>query len=374
MKTMTLLDLHHPLVRERARAALWTLFAGDALAMPVHWFYNPNDILRAFPGGIRRFENAPEHHPSSIMALHSTRQGGRTSAERAPAREIVGTVILKGRAHLWGRQGVHYHHGMRAGENTLNAHCARLLMRQLVADNHRYDRDRFLQAYIDFMTADPPPHPDTYAESYHRGFFANLVAGHPPHRCGARTHDTPSMGGLVTIGPLALHALLQGEELERVQLLCRQHLATTHPDEMLARVCDSFVRLIASLLLRPEGADPRRELALAARDPLHIDLEALVKGARKDRDVVGGRYSTACYIVDSWPCLLYLAHVYGENLREGLLANTNLGGENCHRGAVLGVLLGLMSGQADREWSAELKDREAIGKEIDALLAAPGLP
>ncbi len=370
---MTSHEFQHPLVRQRARAALWMLFAGDALAMPVHWFYNPDDITRVFPGGIRRFEDAPDHHPSSIMPLHSTRRGGRASAERSPRPEIVGSVILKGRGHLWGRKGVHYHHGMRAGENTLNAHCVRLLMRQLVADGHHYDRDRFLKDYIDFMTADPPPHPDTYAESYHRGFFANLLAGHPPHRCGARTHDTPSMGGLVTIGPLALHALLQGEKLERAQLLCRQHLAATHPDEMLARVCDSYVALIAALLLRPGSGDPRPALDLAARDPLNIDLEALAKGARNDRDVVGGRFSTACYITDSWPCLLYLAHAYGKNPRDGLIANANLGGENCHRGAVLGVLLGLIGGQAEMDWARELKDSEAIGKEMDALLAAPDL-
>jgi ADP-ribosylglycohydrolase len=93
---------------------------------------------------------------------------------------------------------------MQAGDNTLNAHCARVLMRSIIASNGRYSRDHFLQSYIEFMTADPPRHRDTYAESYHRGFFANLVAGKPPHQCGARTHDTPSMGGLVTIGPLAM--------------------------------------------------------------------------------------------------------------------------------------------------------------------------
>ncbi|HMY39661.1 MAG TPA: ADP-ribosylglycohydrolase family protein, partial [Marinagarivorans sp.] len=64
-------------INNRARAALQLLYVADALSMPVHWFYNPLDILKAFPGGIKQFEAAPSLHPSSIMALHSTSSGGR---------------------------------------------------------------------------------------------------------------------------------------------------------------------------------------------------------------------------------------------------------------------------------------------------------
>ena len=86
--------------------------------MPVHWFYNPGNILTAFPPhGIQRMEAAPEVHPSSIMSLHSTTRGGRGSQDRKDQKEVVGDVILKGRRHLWGRPNGHYHHGMQAGEN-----------------------------------------------------------------------------------------------------------------------------------------------------------------------------------------------------------------------------------------------------------------
>lgn len=64
-------------------------------------------------------------------------------------------------------------------------------MRCLAEDNGHYRSQTFLKAYIGFMTADPPRHPDTYAESYHRGFFANLEKGLPPEKCGMVTHDTP---------------------------------------------------------------------------------------------------------------------------------------------------------------------------------------
>jgi ADP-ribosylglycohydrolase len=363
-----------PLSLQRASAALASLFVGDALAMPVHWYYNTADIERAFPGGIKNLEAAPEFHPSSIMSLHSTRQGGRSMREkgRADAPEIIGSVILKGRRHLWGQANRHYHHGMQAGDNTLNAHCARVLMRSIAACGGRYDRDHFLQSYIGFMTADPPRHRDTYAESYHRGFFANLVAGTPPHECGARTHDTPSMGGLVTIGPLAMNSLLHGTGLATVQATCREHLFLTHPDETLGRICDGYVALIAGLLLRKAGESPERHLQEAARTTVGIDLARMAERARTDREIVGGKYSTACYISDSWPSLLYLAYKYRNDLKAALLANTNLGGENAHRGAVLGGIVSLSCGSTADNWFERLVDFQAIQSETEALLAPFG--
>ena len=35
--------------------------------MPVHWYYNPDNIANGFDGGIRRYEAAPHPHPESFM-------------------------------------------------------------------------------------------------------------------------------------------------------------------------------------------------------------------------------------------------------------------------------------------------------------------
>jgi len=59
---------------------------------------------------------------------------------------------------------------------------------------------------------------------------------------------------------------------------------------------------------------------------------------------VGRRLSTACYVEDSVPSVLYLALKYHNRPEQGLVANTNLGGDNVHRGAVLGALLGAENG------------------------------
>jgi len=359
---------------QRARTALLALFAGDALSMPVHWFYNPLDIQRAFPGGIRKMEAAPASHPSSIMSLHSTSAGGRSNRlntgnkkTTTTTKEIVGDVILKGKRHHWGIANEHYHCGMPAGENTLNAWCARVMMKSIIA-NGEYQQNQFLNDYIEFMTADEPQHPDTYAESYHRGFFANLVAGNKPDKCAAVTHDTPSIGGLVTVVPLAIHSLIKGVDPNTTQKICRQHLLLTHPDETLARVCDSLVVLVHELLIRPDDHDPGPLLVNAANSIPKTDLERLVKKAPSDLHVIGGHYSSACYITDSWPCMLYLAAKYQPDTQDALIANTNAGGENAHRGAVLGSVVGLISGVPKGTLFDQLRHKEVISQEIEQLL------
>ena len=64
------------------------------------------------------------------MNLSNTGGGGRGSDKG----EIVGSVILHGKKQFWVRGGnFHYHHGMSAGENTLDALVTRLLSKTMVA-------------------------------------------------------------------------------------------------------------------------------------------------------------------------------------------------------------------------------------------------
>lgn len=352
---------------ERARAGLKAFFVGDALSMPVHWYYNPLDIQREFPGGIQKMEAAPAFHPSSIMSLHSTSAGGRGRQGKTGHKEIVGDVILKNKRRFWGIPNQHYHQGMPAGENTLNAWCSRLLIR-CITKRGSYDQSHFLDNYIKYMTADEPQHPDTYAESYHRGFFANLEAGKAKDQCGALTHDTPSIGGLVTIVPLAIHLLLTSHSISEAQTICRQHLFLTHPDDTLARVCDSLVTLIDQLLTRADQEDPIPLIVEAGKSIPGTNIGTLVKKAPSDLHVIGRQYSSACYITDSWPCMLYLAGKYHTDTTAALKANTNAGGENAHRGAVLGSIVGLTNADGCTELYDQLVHRESITEEINNLL------
>lgn len=355
-------------ITSRATAALHNLFIGDALAMPVHWYYRVSDIDEAFPSGIKTFEAPPTFHPSSIMSLHSTSGGGRKAAESHNQTSIVGDVILKGKAQYWDRPNVHYHQGMRAGDNTLNAHCALTLIEVMNASGGHYNRDGFLRAYIQLMMADDSEHPDTYAESYHRGFFANLAKGSPPDQCAAVTHDTPSIGGLVTIAPLAIGERLRGTSLADTRQLCREHLALTHPDDFLTEVCDAYVQLIDGLLFRQDDTQVRELLLNAARGVSRRDLTKLVEGRRAEREVIGNVLSPACYISDAWPAVLYLACKHQQDPLRALQVNAEVGGDNVHRGSVLGVLLGLIQAEAAGGLFDQLSKQATINPAIEQLV------
>jgi ADP-ribosylglycohydrolase len=50
--------------------------------------------------------------------------------------------------------------------------------------------------------------------------------------------------------------------------------------------------------------------------------------------------SPACYIPDAFPAALFIAWRHATDFAAGVRANALCGGDNCHRGVVVGGLLG----------------------------------
>jgi ADP-ribosylglycohydrolase len=90
--------------------------------------------------------------------------------------------------------------------------------------------------------------------------------------------------------------------------------------------------------------------------------------------VIGGLLSPACYIDQSLPAVLYLAARYPDDIEAALIANTNAGGDNCHRGAILGAILGAALGfQAIPErWIQGLSAYDRLQQEIDTFVGRFG--
>jgi ADP-ribosyl-[dinitrogen reductase] hydrolase len=351
--------------RERLRGALWGMFVGDALAMPVHWYYDLAALQRDF-GTVRDYQAPRDYHPNSIMSLASTGAAGRGTQEG----DVVGSVILKGKKPLWARPNRHYHHGLRDGDNTLNLLCARVLLRSMNSAG-RYDSGDFLREYVAFMTA-PNSHNDTYAESYHRDFFANYARGVSPDRCaGAESHDTASIGALVALPPVIAAALREDDPASLDSTLLA-HLRLTHRSAKLERYALALGRLLRQLLQDP---DPHVGLlACGVAESFGFAATRLVEQVNRkrlpDSHVIGGLISPACYIEHSFPAVLYLAARYADDFEAALVANTNVGGDNCHRGALLGALLGAALGYRaipDR-WIQGLRSRIELEEEIDAFV------
>ncbi len=315
--------LPQPLSDEsRCRGALHGLFIGDALAMPVHWYYDTHALQRDY-GRVTDFLAPKNPHPDSILWRSSY----------TPLNEKGN--ILHDQFQYWGKRGIHYHQFLQAGENTLNLKLCTLLMDSLNA-NKGYSSDDYLKRYIAFMTT-PGSHRDTYVEEYHRHFFTNYAAGKPARQCGVMEKHIGGLVGLVPIVVFYRHSPSRAREAALA------HLSLTHLGQKMVTAAELLIHLLIEVL---SGKTLREVLVQQIRDqknPLygHPYGEWL---AVSDEKVVGQRLSTACYVEDSVPSVLYLALKYHDEPEKGLIVNTNLGGDNVHRGAVLGSLLGAANG------------------------------
>jgi ADP-ribosyl-[dinitrogen reductase] hydrolase len=349
-----------PTLASRIQGAIYGIAIADAMSMPVHWFYDPRYIKRDF-GLIQSYQAPKAEHPTSIMDLSSTGGAGRGNQQG----NIIGDVINHGKKQYWGKPNMHYHRGMKAGENTLNAVTARLLVRTIVA-NGRHDPQEWLKAYVEFMTT-PGSHNDTYAETYHRMFFKNYVAGKKPENCADDDkHNVASAGGLVCLPPPALLAAVsQGDNVAKAveaagKAAVTQQL-TTHGSAELVPYTKLYAEVLARVVV---GNESLKDVAADVARRLGINLESLVrKAGGDDTNVIGRHFSSACYIEHSLPSLLYLAYRYADDPRMGVIANTNVGGENCHRGSALGALLGAANGV--EAWPEEWRTGLVAGAEID---------
>jgi ADP-ribosylglycohydrolase len=309
-------------IHPKSRAVLYGLCIGDALAMPVHWYYNRHALNEDY-GKVTDYLEPRNPHPDSILWR------SRYTAPNSKGE------ILHDQSQYWGRRNIHYHQFLMAGENTLNVKLCRLLIESI---NHlsTYDADDFLERYVAFMTT-PGSHNDTYIEECHRNFFANYARGLPARRCGV---NEKHIGGIVGVIPIAAFYVRQPDRARRTAL---EHLALTHPGVKM----ETAAKLVIDLLLKLFNGVPLKSAILeeieTQSNPLlgHPFVKLLDE---PDDRVIGPRFSAACYVEDSIPAVVYLALKYHDDPETALIVNTNLGGDNAARGSVLGALLGAAHG------------------------------
>ena len=311
-------------IDQNRKGALWGLYIGDALAMPVHWYYNRKALDDDY-GWVTGYLAPKNPHPDSILFRSSCTATG-------PRGEI-----LHDQAPYWGREGTHYHYHqfLKAGENTLNLNLCSLLIQSL-NECGGYDAEDYLRRYIAFMTT-PGSHRDTYIEECHRNFFANYAKGVPPRQCGAVEKH---IGGLPGIVPIVVYYHAQPDRAREAAL---EHIALTHPGGKMRSAGALLVELLISVLAGERLTAAIRRMLREQKYPfVGHPFEKLL--GDPDDWVIGPRFSTACYVEHSVPVVLYLAFKYSNDPEKALVVNTNLGGDNVYRGAVLGALLGAENG------------------------------
>jgi ADP-ribosyl-[dinitrogen reductase] hydrolase len=335
----------------------------DAVSMPVHWYYDQTALDRDYPELMAVAADAS--HCSPYLAPRHPHSGSILWRSRwtPPSPQFD---ILREQARFWGQHGIHYHQFLVAGENTLNDRLAIELF-DLVRRDGCYDPEKWLDRYVRLML-EPGWHRDTYVEEYHRHFFTNLAAGRKPINCGVRDIH---IGGLVPVPALVAALGPRHHDLRRI---VRLHVGLTHKDPDVLAAADALVRMLCDALPRPDEA-PRT--TAAAREALReailthgsdwVSLAKLTAWEKlSDRQLVGGTLSSACYIDEAFPAALALAWRHAGDFPAGVVANARCGGDNCHRGAVVGSLAATAGG-IPAEWlnglqsSARFRDPGSTG-------------
>jgi len=344
------------MVSARASAALWGLFAGDALAMPVHWYYDLAQ-LRADFGVLTTYEAPMPRFPNSIMSLSSTGGGGRGSDKG----DIVGRVILHGKQRFWARGGAyHYHNGMQPGENTLEAQLVRVALRTIARaqGSQSFPVESFRKAYVRFMTT-PGTHNDTYASTCHRMFFANYDLGRPLEDCPDNDqHNVDTIDGLTVPAAVAAVSAARGRTDDDVVRDAVAAAGATRHSPELQRYTEIYVKLLLQVL---RGADLRTAVSATAQT-VGFDVARSAAGTSDPM--------AACYLHSSFPALLHFAFKHSDSVERALLANANAGGENVARGAALGVLLGAYHSQVPASLRLGLTSHGELQDEIEELTGA----
>ncbi|XP_051913446.1 uncharacterized protein LOC127595742 [Hippocampus zosterae] len=370
--------------------ALWAMCAADAMSMPVHWYYNIHDIKRDFGGWISGFNSPRIKHPSSILSLSNTTGSGRTSWSSAANQvEVVGNIILHDKLSLWKSpsSSVHYHQGLKAGNNTLNVLCALRAAHTLASADfadisHPDARAAVLADYVHFLTT-PGSHGDTYAESYHRSFFSEWQDRRPTsrqeilrfaeERSKKKLQSLPdsqldAIGCLTMSLPFVLLSASTNEE----QAVCAavEFVKLSHPHLHVPEYVAIYSRALHAVL-GGAGVRPQAELALRklgvwdTSEKFSRQAARFPEGSEERLQVHQSAVSSlglACYTKGALSSMFYLAHQFHDDPTSGILANTNCGGENCNRGAALGALLGAGGSYSKstipQDWKDQLRDAQ----------------
>lgn len=399
---------------QRIENALWGLFAADALAMPAHWYYSLEHLERDFAGGVSKYQNPPHPHPDSFMVgsdylpdVDRARELGRpydilhdnarfyrtnyasTTFERSERETEHGNLVPR----LEERH--HYHHGLQAGENTLGAHLVRVLMRSCL-DKGVYEPEGFLQGFVEHLTT-PGRNRDPYTEIYVRRWFENYSRGVDPKRCAALQREVwsiGSMGGVVR--PLVTSLLAKCSYQGTGMALGHQNL--THRSENVACALHVLVDLLFDLLTGSHPSDALSRHAARVREPeitgkelqqrykdadgpgnipgkamwrLHTELKPepfdldSVAGL-PESEVIQKRFATACYPEHGLPLVFYFARRHQDDVEQALLANANAGGDNVHRGMILGMVAGAASDSFPEHLKQGLQAYDQLKEEIAA--------
>ncbi|MCB1211555.1 MAG: ADP-ribosylglycohydrolase family protein [Verrucomicrobiales bacterium] len=304
---------------DRAAAAIWGQFIGDAAALGTHWIYDLEALNSRHPDGIHGFESpAPDH----------------------------------------------YHGAKQSGDQTHYGDAA-LLILESVAERGQFDEVDFGQRFVAFF-ADPAC--QSYKDKATRGTLENLATRPGDFQNGA---DDDQLATVTRLAPVVVAHQPDGDEgffdaVRRATLFAQQNA--------IALSCTAaHAELLRSLLM---GVTLPEAFEHARRSPdVSCDMADYFEAAHTQLqlDVVAATefFGQSCPLRQSFPAALHAALKHADDFQHAILQTVRAGGDNAGRAALVGTWLGAAGGMAviPEAWQQKLTARDRIAAAIQRLTA-----
>jgi ADP-ribosyl-[dinitrogen reductase] hydrolase len=181
-----------------------------------------------------------------------------------------------------------------------------------------------------------------------------------------------AMDGLVLPTIVALTGIRNGSTSSAIEKAAAECAAVTRRSNVLEKVSSQWAKLVVSAVEDAEDDAFQQSLNDFSRQTIR---------RLPNPNVNDDSTMSACYLSSSLPGLIDMIAKYrpisgapnsGEKVWQGLLANANVGGENVHRGSVLGAVLGARAGasQLPARMMNGLYPHEELAREIDDFVLA----
>ncbi len=302
-------------MNDTIKAMVLASFAGDALALGVHWIYSTRKIAEQYGRVERYLKPGPDSY-------HGTKDSGEFT---------------------------HY------GDQTF-------VLLESVAAVGRFDPEDFSRRWQSLFRDYPG-----YYDQATRATLANLASGLNPLRAGSLSSD---LSAASRIAPLV--CMYHGDEETLVEA-ARTQTAMTHDDPLVVDAAEFFARVTCRVL---QGERPSMAAAQTARERFGGSMleEWTGKGmtaAQGDSVATIKAYGQSCHIPDAFPGVIHLVSRYEDDLREALVQCVMAGGDSAGRGMMAGMVLGARCGMdaIPPEWVAGLKKGRQIGMLVDRISA-----
>lgn len=298
---------------ERARAMVMASFAGDSLALGVHWIYSTRRIAEEF-GRVETFlEPQADSH-------HSEKDRGDFT---------------------------HY------GDQTL-------VLLQSLAARKAFDLDDFSLRWRNLFEHYPGFHDEATKRT-----LSNFSRGDSPAASGSSSDD---IAGAARIAPL-VYCL--ETDLETLVRSARAQTAMTHADPDTVRASEFFARLAQEVL---GGASPVASCTGIARDhfldtPLAAWVDEGLASIGDESVAAIKRFGQSCHTPYAFPGIIHLIARYETDLKEALVQAVMAGGDSAARGMLVGMVLGAHLGMdaLPQEWISSMKKAGQIGSLLEKL-------